>query len=311
MFFDELSNNEWARLAELVADEPQNRRGRPRAEPRTVANAVLWVMTTGEPWSRLPAGYPSVPTCRHRFEAWLIAGTLTQMINVLSGFGRTFVCIPQAPVARVARSDRLRGVAWKRPELWQTSTAHTGVFRPADAISAMTRQLSGPADPVPRESPVFARANQDTPGQPDSRRGAWWTHRAWSGARIAEYRGHTIYVSTQPVQQLMYRACTAIEKDGMRIERSGLIGPRFADTEAAERYALDWARQWIDRDCATLAARAKSMAVRNVPTAMIPRPTNTAIRRLAQERCDPVTDRRSDGAPSSLHDASAALKQVG
>ena len=67
MFFDELSNDEWALLAALVSDEPAvrlNRRGRPRAEPRIVANAVLWILTTGEPWSKLPGRYPSGPTCR-------------------------------------------------------------------------------------------------------------------------------------------------------------------------------------------------------------------------------------------------------
>ena len=69
MFFDELSNDEWAQLAALVSDEPAvrlNRRGRPRAEPRIVANAVLWILTTGEPWSKLPGRYPSGPTCRRR-----------------------------------------------------------------------------------------------------------------------------------------------------------------------------------------------------------------------------------------------------
>jgi transposase len=165
MIFDELSNDEWVRLAALVADKTRrvHRRGRPRSETRPVANAVLWIMTTGEPWSRLPARYPSVPTCRHRFEEWLIDGTLAQMINVLSAFGRTFACMPRAPVARAAgpaaATDRLHGVAWKSPESWQTSAVRTNACHPAGAIAAMTRQLSGPDDRVPPGSPVFARAN--------------------------------------------------------------------------------------------------------------------------------------------------------
>lgn len=50
MFFDELNDEEWFRLSPLIADEPirLNRRGRPRAEPRVVANAVLWILTTGD-----------------------------------------------------------------------------------------------------------------------------------------------------------------------------------------------------------------------------------------------------------------------
>lgn len=61
MFFDELSDEEWTRVLTLIADEPirLNRRGRPRAETRVVANAILWILTTGEPWSKLPGRYPS------------------------------------------------------------------------------------------------------------------------------------------------------------------------------------------------------------------------------------------------------------
>jgi hypothetical protein len=66
MNFEELSDGEWMLVSSLVSDDPPirlNRRGRPRAEPRIVTNAVLWILTTGESWSRLPARYPSGPTC--------------------------------------------------------------------------------------------------------------------------------------------------------------------------------------------------------------------------------------------------------
>ncbi len=135
MFFDELSNDEWALLAALVSDEPAvrlNRRGRPRAEPRIVANAVLWILTTGEPWSKLPGRYPSGPTCRRRFEEWQLNGTLLEMVRLLSQTGRTFAYIPQPapPVAAKPagcrsteapsmRDESLRGVSWRSPESWQ------------------------------------------------------------------------------------------------------------------------------------------------------------------------------------------------
>ncbi|MGF6604179.1 transposase [Paraburkholderia sp. GAS448] len=314
MCFDELSDDEWAHVAALVADEPGslNRRGRPRLPTRTVVNAVLWIMTTGEPWSRLPARYPCGPTCRHRFAEWLGAGTLAQMINVLSGSGRTFTCIPQAPAASVARSGRmhdadglLHGIVWTSPETWRSPAVDANAGPPADAISAMTRQLSGPVDQDD--------LNLSAPGQPDPH-GALWTNHAWSSAQIEAYRGHTIHASAQPVPQMMYRACVQIVKDGRRIERSGLIGPRFADTEAAQQYALDWARQWIERECATLALRSEAMAVRNVST-LVPRPADEAIRRIAEEHAEPAADRRGDGAPAPLHDArtslSGGLKRTG
>jgi len=98
MFFDELSNDEWAQVSALVSDEPAvrlNRRGRPRAEPRIVANAVLWILTTGEPWSKLPGRYPSGPTCRRRFEEWQADGTLAEVIRLLTLNGRAFAYIPE------------------------------------------------------------------------------------------------------------------------------------------------------------------------------------------------------------------------
>lgn len=104
MFFDELNDEEWVRLSTLIANEPirLNRRGRPRAEPRVVANAVLWILTTGEAWSRLPGRYPSGPTCRRRYEEWLASGTLLQMIDVLKQFsGRTFAYVPPPPAPAV------------------------------------------------------------------------------------------------------------------------------------------------------------------------------------------------------------------
>jgi transposase len=404
MFFDELSNDEWARLAALVSDEPAvrlNRRGRPRAEPRIVANAVLWILTTGEPWSKLPGRYPSGPTCRRRFEEWQANGTLIEMVRLLSETGRTFAYIPEPTPPAVAkpapeveqpkpRDDTVRGVYWKSPESWQTSGAATGVtngLRPLGAMADMTRQLAGAVEPqtlpedivppahaaasgagasgaaasssladgVAREAkPAHAahahsqREMLDTRVERDARFGAafdaapdgesdgelrgepqfdgsrfddrqhaarqfdghpgayaidaradddsfdgredpydqayaghaqhdgsdddWghsrqhdlanyhaplWMNLAMpGGAQFDDERGYVIYVVAERVASSMYRAWAEIMRDGRRIERSGLIGPRFDDDEAARRFALEWATDWIDRECGEMAAHA-------------------------------------------------------
>jgi transposase len=315
MFFDELSNDEWALLAVLVSDEPAvrlNRRGRPRAEPRIVANAVLWILTTGEPWSKLPGRYPSGPTCRRRFEEWQLNGTLLEMVRLLSQTGRTFAYVPQpappvaakpaAPVAETpsVRDEPLRGVSWRSPESWQapgSASSSLGSWRSADPIADITRQLSGAANvPAGSRAPaaaVAAPARHVVRGaglpRPDEARavgaamhglnsaiasaratpapddGSGSLSRASlsmglapRGTEIADRRGYVIYVAAEQVPNAMYRAWAEIMKDGKRVERSGLVGPRFAQAEAAEQYALDWARQWIDRECLTLAAGAQS-----------------------------------------------------
>jgi transposase len=312
MFYDELSNDEWALLEALVADEPAvrlNRRGRPRAEPRIVANAVLWILTTGEPWSKLPGRYPSGPTCRRRFEEWQLNGTLLEMVRLLSQTGRTFAYVPQpappvaakpaAPAAEtpVVRDESLRGVSWKSPESWQAPgvSSTPSSWRSADPIADITRQLSGLADaaPVARAQPAStvsaasparhsmhaamftavdeagavdtAMADLDSAiaaarreHAPDDRRSplsmTLSMSQAVRGKQVADPHGYLIYVVAEQVPNAMYRAWAEIMKDGKRVERSGLVGPRFADPDAAQQFALEWARQWIDRECATQQA---------------------------------------------------------
>ena len=81
------------------------------------------------------------------------------------------------------------------------------------------------------------------------------------GTQVADRRGYVIYVAAEQVPNAMYRAWAEIMKDGKRVERSGLVGPRFVEADAAEQYALDWARQWIDRECRTQAAAEAAPAV--------------------------------------------------
>ncbi|MGQ7937935.1 DUF6566 family protein [Paraburkholderia sp. D1E] len=311
MFFDELSNDEWALLAALVSDEPAvrlNRRGRPRAEPRIVANAVLWILTTGEPWSKLPGRYPSGPTCRRRFEEWQLNGTLLEMVRLLSQTGRTFAYVPQpappaaakpaAPVAEPpsVRDENLRGVSWKSPESWQAPGMSSSLssWRSADPIADITRQLSGLTNvpPVSRSpsasSSLAARpamradlqsmdearavgaamhsldsaiASARRAQQLDDQRSPLSMSLAPRGTQVADQHGYVIYVAAEQVPNAMYRAWAEIMKDGKRVERSGLVGPRFAEADEAEQHALEWARQWIDRECRTQAAAEAAPAV--------------------------------------------------
>jgi hypothetical protein len=80
--------------------------------------------------------------------------------------------------------------------------------------------------------------------------------------RSETYGDYLIHASAQPVAkqlQLSYRASAEIVKDGRRVERSGLIGPRFADSDSAESYALEWARDWINRHEAAAQPRPANL----------------------------------------------------
>lgn len=271
MSFDELSDEEWDRLSALIPEEPirLNRRGRPRAECRVVANAVLWILTTGEPWSKLPGRYPSGPTCRRRFEEWLASGTLGEMIHWLSEqSGRAFAYVPPPPepvavvhpIEPAPECDRLRGVFWQNPESWRLPAGRDDGWYDGGFGALASREAGA--------GRVF-----EVPGAPAHDERARVHAGSVSFATIAPqtetYRGYTIHGIAQPVQNLMYRAWAEIMQDERRVERSGLIGPRFTDAESAEQYALDWARQWIEQHGAadaTAMLRPAAGAAAGVPT---------------------------------------------
>ncbi|WP_152988789.1 transposase [Burkholderia pseudomallei] len=125
MQFEELSDDEWARIEGLLAAQPvrNTRCGRPRAQARAVANAVLWVLTTGECWAALPRRYPSSPTCRRRFDEWSADGTLAALIERLRGAGRQVElrerigAIDAKPHARARRRFQ-HNAFWSSPESW-------------------------------------------------------------------------------------------------------------------------------------------------------------------------------------------------
>ncbi|TES66976.1 transposase [Burkholderia cepacia] len=142
MLFDDLRDNEWALVEGLFCSEParSERRGRPRVEARSVVNAVLWVLSTGEGWSKLPGRYPSPPTCRRRFDEWQADGTLAEIVKRLGTSGRQIslrgrigasAAKPPAPPSR----DRLRGASGPirnpgaRPSRWRNECS-IGRLRP-------------------------------------------------------------------------------------------------------------------------------------------------------------------------------------
>ena len=57
------------------------RTGRPRADDRRVANAILYVCVTGTRWIDLPARYGSKSTAHKRLQDWQADGTWTRILR--------------------------------------------------------------------------------------------------------------------------------------------------------------------------------------------------------------------------------------
>ena len=316
MFFDELSNEEWALVAALVTEGEvrEHRRGRPRAHPRTIVNAVLWILTTGETWSKLPSHYPTVPTCRRRFNDWQMNGTLIEMVTRLASRGRSFAIVPSTPTEAPPRQtqatyecDRLRGVFWQNPESWGGSEGNSA--NTVDALFTVVPRRIAEAHDV-------ARANAPTPLSAGRAAMVSTASRSLQheplGARhhcvdplpmafepdctpVHDGHGYAIYAIARPVAGSMFRGWAEIVKDGRRVERSGLIGPRYENSQEAAEYALEWSRRWI---------AAQSTRVTH--------PVQTEIETTAEapHRAAPVANATSHAHTDPKHERTAAPERV-
>jgi len=83
---DELTDEQWAVVRPILPEPPRRAdgRGRPWREPREVLNGILWILRTGARWQDLPERYPPYQTCHRRFQQWVRAGVLRQVLEVLA-----------------------------------------------------------------------------------------------------------------------------------------------------------------------------------------------------------------------------------
>jgi transposase len=255
MHFNEISDEEWLQLGPVLSDTAIGhvQRGRPRVQARVVANAVLWILTSGEPWSRLPSTFPSIPTCRLRFEQWRSSGALAEMHKILLVAGREFRCGPDGllelrhagPSAfdRQPKDEGLRQVFWRDQASWQ---APHGTRQPRQALDAFTQialQLPNSSRTVSER--IQSHAAAERPPSID-RTASPWMGLASKGKREFDPRGYVIYFAADSVANSRFRGWAEIVRDARRVARSGLIGPSFKNSEAAQQHALEWARGWID-----------------------------------------------------------------
>jgi transposase len=83
---DDLSDLEWEIVRSMLPESgPYRGCGRPLSDTRSVLNGVLWIMRTGEGWSRLPVRYPPYQTCHRRYQRWQKDGSLRQLVERLYG----------------------------------------------------------------------------------------------------------------------------------------------------------------------------------------------------------------------------------
>lgn len=80
----ELTQAEWILVKDLLPPEHTRRKGRPCKDNRSMLNAMLWVMGTGNPWRELPECYGCWQSVYARFRKWQGDGILEKVFSTLS-----------------------------------------------------------------------------------------------------------------------------------------------------------------------------------------------------------------------------------
>jgi len=88
MQFQEITNKQWNMIEPHLP--PPSRTGRPRADDRTMINAIIFVLITGCRWIDLPARYGSKSSAHRRFQDLQQKGILKKILkNVIKSAHRS------------------------------------------------------------------------------------------------------------------------------------------------------------------------------------------------------------------------------
>jgi transposase len=76
----QLTEEQWFLIEDLFPWEAPSRSGGcPKIPPRTVLDALLWLLRNGGRWQDLPKCFPSESTCRRRLREWTESGVLAEV----------------------------------------------------------------------------------------------------------------------------------------------------------------------------------------------------------------------------------------
>lgn len=81
---DELRDDQWERLKDLVPGGRKGKRG-PRADNRRFLNALLWMARSGGRWRDLPERLGDYEAVKRRYYRWIEMGVLDAIFEALAG----------------------------------------------------------------------------------------------------------------------------------------------------------------------------------------------------------------------------------
>jgi len=106
-YASDLTDDEWALIAPLIP--PIKATGRPRkTEMRDVADAILYIASTGCAWRMLPNDFPPVSTVRYYFYGWRDNGIFEMISRLLVVAARKLLGRKPGPTAGVIDSQSIK-----------------------------------------------------------------------------------------------------------------------------------------------------------------------------------------------------------
>ena len=78
-YHKDLSDTQWDRI-KFVFEKPK-KVGRPSLNPRTVFNAIMWILKSGARWRDLPTRYGNWNSVYHKFRQWCRQGLFKRLMN--------------------------------------------------------------------------------------------------------------------------------------------------------------------------------------------------------------------------------------
>ena len=82
LYHKELTDAQWHRIK--VVFEPPKRIGRPPLKPRTVLNAIIWLLKSGARWRDLPVCYGNWNSIYHKFRQWCSQGLFERLLKIIN-----------------------------------------------------------------------------------------------------------------------------------------------------------------------------------------------------------------------------------
>ena len=76
-----LTDDQWELIEHLLPKPAAT--GRPPSNPRTIIDAIFWILRTGSPWRDLPEEFGPWQTAWHNFNSWNKVGLLDGVLKVL------------------------------------------------------------------------------------------------------------------------------------------------------------------------------------------------------------------------------------